>query len=594
MTDAMPAEFVLALGALLPLAALIVSSFLGAYVLGLNPRRSANRSAFLVMVAFIIWDLGEIVQRSFAPGTSSDALFFWARVTWIGIVLVPATLYHLALTYPSRSPWFRGPWALAIIYAPFVFWAYLVTSTNLIISGMSANAFGPSARIASTYAYFAPFFGVWMFSSVLVFVRSWWRVRKTPGRTMQGVVVLGLLLGTVPAAITELAWPVLTGTNTRLGLGSLYTMMWSIFIAYAVARYRYLHIEPVVEVRPARVPPHRLERGLNYLVLENGRSAAMGAFRDIVSATPGLCVTGLAPTHMAARFGLERTPILWITTASSTERTVRPNGLDFELVHTVVKFLRENPGTAVLLDDLDYLAAVAGFDAVGRFLKRVLNQASASRGTVIVAAGQGTFTPDQVAVLRGSVDRLLDIQEAPNPTPAGTADHVLMTINAQDAPVALPLVGARRGLLLTTEHPFKARVRYGERFDIVWVTDHPEPGIPTVRPKALDTEGRRAIANYATAHPQSDIVLVGLDQLALYVDVRAWLPFVKDALDIASLHACRLFLTVAPETMRTQELAMLSRRFDAPLGAAALKTALPSGPTTTAPESRIPYRGPSA
>ncbi len=459
---------------------------------------------------------------------------------------------------------------------------------------MSANAFGPSARIAPTYAYFAPFFGVWMFSSVLVFVRSWWRVRKTPGRTMQGVVVLGLLLGTVPAAITELAWPVLTGTNTRLGLGSLYTMMWSIFIAYAVARYRYLHIEPVVEVRPARVPPHRLERGLNYLVLENGRSAAMGAFRDIVSATPGLCVTGLAPTHMAARFGLERTPILWITTATTEGRTVRPTALDFELVHTVVKFLRENPGTAVLLDDLDYLATVAGFDAVARFLKRVLNQASASRGTVIVAAGQGTFTPDQVAVLRGSVDRLLDIQEAPNPTPAGTADHVLMTINAQDAPVALPLVGARRGLLLTTEHPFKARVRYGERFDIVWVTDHPEPGIPTVRPKALDTEGRRAIANYATAHPQSDIVLVGLDQLALYVDVRAWLPFVKDALDIASLHACRLFLTVAPETMRTQELAMLSRRFDAPLGAAALKTALPSGPTTTAPESRIPYRGPSA
>src|SRR2546428_507181 len=485
MTDASPAEFVLALGALLPLAALIVSSFLGAYVLGLSPRRSANRSAFLVMVAFIIWDLGEIVQRSFAPGTSSDALFFWARVTWIGIVLVPATLYHLALTYPSRSPWFRGPWALAI-------------------------------------------------------------------------------------------------------------MMGTICRASGVGVTRSLQLAPVVAARPPRAPRHRLERGLNYLVLENGRSAAMGAFRDIVSATPGLCVTGLPPTHVAARFGLERTPILWITTASSTERTVRPNGLDFELVHTVVKFLRENPGTAVLLDDLDYLSAVAGFDAVGRFLKRVVNQASASKGTVIVAAGQGTFTPDQVAVLRGAVDRLVDIQEAPNPTPNGTTDHVLMTINAQDASVALPLVGARRGLLLTTEHPSKARVRYGDRFDIVWVTDHPEPGTPTVRPKALDTEGRRAIANYASVHAGSDIVLVGLDQLALYVDVRSWLPFVKDALDIASLHDCRLFLTVAPETMRTQELAMLSRRFDAPLGAAALKSALPSGPTTTAPESRIPYRGPSA
>src|SRR2546427_1453816 len=140
----------------------------------------------------------------------------------------------------------------------------------------------------------------------------------------------------------------------------------------------------------------------------------MGAFRDIVSATPGLCVTGLAPTHVAAEFGLERTPILWITTASSTERTVRPSGLDFELVHTVVKFLRENPGTAVLLDDLDYLSTVAGFDAVARFLKRVLNQASASRGAVIVAAGQGTVTPEQPALLRGSVGRVLDLQEAPS------------------------------------------------------------------------------------------------------------------------------------------------------------------------------------
>src|SRR5207249_3460113 len=80
------------------------------------------------------------------------------------------------------------------------------------------------------------------------------------------------------------------------------------------------------------------------------------------------------------------------------------------------------------------------------------------------------------------------------------AEHVLMTINAQDAPVALPLVGARRGLLLTTEHPTKARLRYGDRFDIVWVTEQPEPGVPCVRPNALDTEGRRAIGNYAAAH----------------------------------------------------------------------------------------------
>src|SRR2546421_611247 len=243
------------------------------------------------------WDLGEVVQRSLAPGTSPDVLFFWARVTWVAIAFVPATLYQLALTYPTKADWIRRPWALAAIYLPALVWASLISMTGLVINGMSSNAFGPSARVAPTYAYLAPVFFVWMFTSLMLFVRSWWQVRKTPSRWVFGVVLFGLIAGTVPAAVTELLWPILSSNDTRVGLGSLYTLMWSIFIAYAVVRYRYLVIEPVTEARTGRAPRHRLERGLNYLVLENGRSSAMGAFRDIVSETPGLCVTGLAPSR---------------------------------------------------------------------------------------------------------------------------------------------------------------------------------------------------------------------------------------------------------------------------------------------------------
>ncbi|HKW43012.1 MAG TPA: DUF835 domain-containing protein [Thermoplasmata archaeon] len=594
MTAWFPDAVYLTFGASISLLALVVSAFLGAYVFGLNPRGPANRSFVLVMFAFVLWDLGELVLRSSSPGTSPATLFLWTRVMWLGVSLVPATLYHLVLSYPRRHLWLGGPIALVVSYLPYLAWVYLIGFTNLVIDGVTHNAFGPSAHVAPTYAYFTPFFGIWMFSAVALFVREWWQVRKTPRRIMLGVVVGGLILGTVPAAITELLWPVIIASDTPLGLGSLYTLMWSIFIAFAVVRYQYLVIEPVTEFRSVHAPRHRLERGLNYLIVENGRSAAMGAFRDIVSTTPGLCVTGLAPSRVSARFGLERTPILWVTTASNADRTLRPNTLDFELVHTVVKFLRENPGTAVLLDDLDYLATLAGFEAVARFLKRVVNQASASKGTVILAAGYATFAPDEFATLRGTVDRLLDILETTAPATAGAADHVLLTIPAQDVPVALPLVGARHGLVLATDHPSKTRIRYGDRFEIVWITEQPETGFACVRPTALDTEARRTITNYAIAHPGSDIVFVGLEQVALYVDFRTWLPFVKDILDIASLHGCRLFLTVAPEALKPRELAMLARRFDAPFVPATAKETLPSAPTTTVPESRIPSRGPSA
>src|SRR5256884_3020688 len=203
MTAGPSIAFVLAPGAIRPIAALLVSAFLGAYVFGVNPRGSANRSVLLVMLAFVIWDLGETIQRSLAVGTPPDLLLFWARFTWVGIALVPATLYHLALTYPTKSEWIRRPWALAAIYAPFVGWAYLISMTDLIINGMSSNAFGPSARVSSAYPYFAPVFGLWMFTGVALFVRSYWRGWERTGPRQGGVRSRGLPPRAGPRPATE-------------------------------------------------------------------------------------------------------------------------------------------------------------------------------------------------------------------------------------------------------------------------------------------------------------------------------------------------------------------------------------------------------
>jgi len=124
--------------------------------------------------------------------------------------------------------------------------------------------------------------------------------------------------------------------------------------------------------------------------------------------------------------------------------------------------------------------------------------------------------------------------------------------------VALPLVGRDAGCCWTTEHPTKARLRYGDRFEIG--VGHGPAGtrVPCVRPNALDTEGRRAIGNYAANHGGMDIVLVGLEQLALYVDLRSWLPFVKDSSISRAFTVAGCFLTVAPEAVSPQELAMLA------------------------------------
>ena len=578
------------LGAALSLAALGVSAFLAVYVLGMHPRSLPSRAFFALMMTFVWWDACEAVERALPAGTTPSAAFPWTQGVWLGISAVPAALMQLALVYPERRPWFRREY-LPLIYAPVVGWAYLIFGTRHLIAGVAEGSLGPGAVVGDSYLLLASVYAAWFYLSVGLFAVNWWRLRGSNLRQMQGVVVLGLLVGSVPAGVTEIFWPLIDGFSVRLGLGSLYTLVWSIFLAFAIARYRYLVIEPVTEPLGATRARHPLSRGFNYLVLEPGRAAGMGAFREIVSTTPGLCVTGLAPARVAERFGLERTPVLWITTVSGEGRTVRPQGLDFELVHTVLKFQRENPGTAILLDDLDYLAAVDGFEAVARFLKRVANQASSSNGTLIVTAGHGTFTAEQVAVLGGCVDHVLDIPETSNGTLAPSRGHALLFVPQQDVGGVLALVGASRGLVVTTEHPAKARRRLGEGFDILWITEHPEAGILCARPTALDTEARRAIGTHLSAHPGSAVVLAGLEQLSLFADFPALLSFVKDTVDAASLRGSQVVAAVSPNGLPAREVAMLARRLDVPAGSF-VKGSPAGGLSTAVPGSRTPIRGP--
>lgn len=578
-------------GAVLSLVAFGVSLFLAIYVLGVGLRGPARRAFFVLMFAFAFWDLTEAVARAMPDGTQADVLMPLLWGAWTGIVIVPAALVHLALTYPEPSPRLRRWWALPAIYAPVAVWVYFIVGTRFMLDGVAYNAFGPAPISAPTGMYTFPLFALWLYIGVALFVRAWLRARRGWAGPVQGLVAAGLILGAVPAGVTEIFWPAIADPDVPLGLGSMYTLFWSAVIAYAVARYQYLVIEPVMEARPPRAVRHGLERGLNYLVVEPGRSTAMGAFREIVSSTPGLCVSALAPERIVKRFGLERTPIVWLTTSSGGERPVRPAGLEFELLHTITKFLRENPGTAVLLDDLDYLAELDGFDAVARVVRRVTNQASASGGTVILAAGQATFGADHLSILRGSVDQVLEVLHGPGDVSVPNDDHVLLLVPAQDAPAALAAVGARGGLLLTTEHPSKATRRFGAAYDIRWITEASEANGPRIPASGLDLEGKRALVQFVNGHRGSDVVLVGLEQLALYNDFRAILGFVKEALDLASLGGCRLFVTLSPDALSPREVAILARRFDAPTSLAGVRRT-PSGPSTAAPESRILYRGP--
>jgi hypothetical protein len=210
---------------------------------------------------------------------------------------------------------------------------------------------------------------------------------------------------------------------------------------------------------------------------------------------------------------------------------------------------------------------------------------------LIVTADRAAFTSEQRALLGGCVDHVLDVPELTNGLPPPLRDNAALYVPPQETSATLSLVGVSGGLVVTTEHPTKARRRFGEAFTILWITPHPEAGVPSARPTALDTEARRAVSGYLASHPGGTIVLVGLEQIALFADFRALLAFVKDAADLAALHGGRIVASIVPGALRPEEVAMLTRRLDVP-GPPLVRSSPPGGLPTAVPGSRTPIRGP--
>src|SRR3989304_4809047 len=73
---------------------------------------------------------------------------------------------------------------------------------------------------------------------------------------------------------------------------------------------------------------------------------------------------------------------------------------------------------------------------------------------------------------------------APAPADAEAGGPVLLLASSQRAPAGLGAAGCRGGLLMTTEHPSKARQRFGPAYEVLWATAAGESAGPTGRPAA--------------------------------------------------------------------------------------------------------------
>lgn len=164
-------------------------------------------------------------------------------------------------------------------------------------------------------------------------------------------------------------------------------------------------METLAEPRTSTFPiDYELKPGRSYLIEEDRPSEAFRLFSSFLrEGKGGLVITRTNPKRVRETFGLRTDRILWLTDREgSAEETMAP-ALE-RIVYEIEAHMSKVPRGAVMIDGIEYLVSNNSFDAVLKFVRRLLDTVSESQYVFIISLGPATLKDQELKVLEREMD----------------------------------------------------------------------------------------------------------------------------------------------------------------------------------------------
>lgn len=170
-------------------------------------------------------------------------------------------------------------------------------------------------------------------------------------------------------------------------------------MAFSVRRHNLFTVQPVSEDRAGIIGARSgavLDAGTS-LLFEQSRGDGMYAalLSQVSDGIEGLIITRTYPEDLRERYGLKRTPVIWLSSQPGHDR-VDPTNLSI-LEHTVVEFLKMGHDTVVAIDGLEYLISNNGSNRVLRMLYGLRDEVLMNRSRMIVTLDPGIMDTKELA-----------------------------------------------------------------------------------------------------------------------------------------------------------------------------------------------------
>ncbi|MEM3396404.1 MAG: DUF835 domain-containing protein [Thermoplasmata archaeon] len=521
-----------------------------------NPKRRENKYFLFLCLAGVIWGFAE---TAYWLCDDVKLLIAIIHLDYVGAIMTGPVFFLLANAVPIWRPILNKKWVIYLISGIILFFEVICLTnpfTHIYISSFYEFENFPG-KYGSNWTVFwwgyaaveYTFFIAGFISLALSIKQARTKIEKSQAR----ILVLAVVIPFIGNAF-ELTTRMLPDPTT------IFMSITAMLFGYALTKYKLMAIAPVVE-RKDGIPeklPISIDRGLNYLVLDDHTNSSYFALRLLSTEKPGLCVTGKAPDVVRTAFKIEKLPIIWITEVETEEQSANPARLDFEITQSIINFMRENPGASVLIDDIEYLTIKCGFDAVTNFLKDIADVASTTSSTFIVQIRPSFYDDEKRRILTSMFDRKLTLPEI-YPVGKGVERTVLHYRDEKTLEkIATEIPETDKVLVITRTHPKKIE-RHFKNAEYYWITDLDISNVKTIRPEAVETDFILAIKN-AIRDGVKHVVIDGCDVVKIKISLDKYISFIKDITDLAHKYGVKLYCVV--EVSDDKENVVICSRFD--------------------------------
>lgn len=159
-----------------------------------------------------------------------------------------------------------------------------------------------------------------------------------------------------------------------------------------------LTIEPTRETVEARESGYQIAPGSSVMV-EDDIDLAYDLFIDrVLSGMEGLMVTRILPKKIRQKYGLEKTPIIWLNDEKIEGQITINNVQDLSIA--ISNFVTKAQKPVILIDGIEFLISRSGFDSVYRFLQTKRSQIESTDSILVLPLFKDALDPKEAKLVQ--------------------------------------------------------------------------------------------------------------------------------------------------------------------------------------------------